>query len=207
VLFGAITIGAAPWYGDSLDAGCFHYAPVGSPVQTCMGTGTVPWGATVYWLVAVVLGYIATLAFYQWRSLRTGVAGRVLPYAAAGVALLAVAAIATPAATSRWRDDPFRVVPGDLESRGMTPLLVIALGLFVLAWLERSIALAVFAAGFFAVAMLSNLYDVENQSPAIGWTPSDQWQLLPNLWLSGFTLLLGGIGFGVAATLRARNKD
>lgn len=41
----------------------------------------------MYWLVAVVLGYAATLAFYCWRRLRVGVAGRALPYALTGVAL------------------------------------------------------------------------------------------------------------------------
>jgi hypothetical protein len=53
---------------------------------------------------------------------------------------------------------------------------------------------------------VSNLYDVENQSATIGWTPTWRWQMLPNLWLAGFTLLLGGLGFGLATALRSRRR-
>ena len=88
----------------------------------------------------------------------------------------------------------------------MVPLLALVPGLFVLAWLERSLPLATFGALFLAVALISNLYDVENQTPLIGWTPSAEWSLLPNLWLSGFTLLLGGLGFALATVPQRRRR-
>ena len=216
VLFGIIIIGAAPWYRVGSDTGCFGFTPVGSQQTLCsdmvgggffgLYPGVDSTGTALYWLVAVVLGYAATVAFYHWRRLRTGVAGRILPYVLTGVALLALAVMATPTVSWHWHQDPFTVMPGDLSIRGMAPLLVVALGLFVLARLERSVPLAAFACLFLTVALVSNLYDVENQTPAIGWTPSEQWSLLPNLWLSGFTLLLGGIGFGLAVTMRARSR-
>ena len=134
-------------------------------------------------------------------------AGRALPYVLAGVAFLGLAVLASPAV---WAGvGPLHGVglPGDLTTRGLLPLLVLALGLLVLAYSERSAALAGFAALFLAVALVSNLYDVENRTPSIDWTPSEAWSLLPNLWLSGLTLLLGGLGFGLAAALRGgRNR-
>ena len=40
----------------------------------------------------------------------------------------------------------------------------------------------------------------------VGWTPSADWSLLPNLWLSGFTLLLGGLGFALATVPQHRRR-
>lgn len=214
VLFGVIVIGAAPWYVTSATAGCSAVTGVAPVVEICHAHdsffGSVPGvdsgGATLYWLIAVVLGYAVTVAFYQWRRLRTGVAGRALPYALAGVALLALSVLASPAAAQSWHFDPFAHLPGDLVLRGLTPLLVIALGLFVLAWLERSIPLTAFAVLFLVVALVSNLYDVENQTSSLGWTVPGDWTMVPNLWLSGFTLLLGGLGFGLAVAARSRGR-
>ncbi|MFC1413984.1 hypothetical protein ACEZCY_32960 [Streptacidiphilus sp. N1-12] len=211
VLFGLIVLGATPFYRQTVPSGsgcaaappgtlCFETGHPG-PLGAQAGLGST--AATVYWLTAVVLGYAATLAFYRWRGTRTGVAGRALPYVLAGVAFLGLAVLASPAV---WAGvGPLHGgLPGDLTTRGLLPLLVLALGLLVLAYSERSAALAGFAALFLAVALVSNLYDVENRTPSIGWTPSEAWSLLPNLWLAGLTLMLGGLGFGLAAALRGR---
>ena len=214
VLFGIIVIGAAPWYGSRATTGCFDAVQVAPQVEVCHAhaplfgffPGVNSAGATLYWLIAVVLGYAVTVAFYQWRRFRTGVAGRVLPYALAGAVLLALSVLATPTVAQRWRLDPLAHLPGDLVLRGMTPLLVIALGLFVLAWLERSLPLTAFAVLFLIVALVSNLYDVENQTTSLGWTSPQDWTMVPNLWLSGFTLLLGGLGFGLAVAARSRGR-
>ena len=188
VLFGALVIAAAPWYHQSQSTPRSCQAGL-CPVR--IPTGTTH-GATVYWTVAVILGYAATLGYYRWRATRVGVASRVWPYLAVGFGLFAALAVVT--------------LPGDLSIRGMVPLLALVPGLFVLAWLERSLPLATFGALFLAVALISNLYDVENQTPLIGWTPSAEWSLLPNLWLSGFTLLLGGLGFALATVPQHRRR-
>src|SRR2546422_996668 len=52
--------------------------------------------------------------------------------------------------------------PGGLFIRGLTPLLPVAVGVGVLAWTERSRALGAFAIGFLGLAILVNLYDLEN---------------------------------------------
>jgi hypothetical protein len=210
-LFGLITIAAAPWYAMN--------QPTSIPVPGVPGVSrilTPPRGLfgldfswlndraiTVYWLVTLAVGYAATIAFYRYRSHRSGVTGRVLPFVWTGIAALALLICLSPTVASRiglaW-------LPADLVLRDLTPMLVIAVGLFVLAYLERSPALVAFAAFFFVVALVSNLYDVENQSATIGWTPTWRWQMLPNLWLAGFTLLLGGLGFGLATALRSRRR-
>ncbi|SEK50437.1 hypothetical protein [Streptacidiphilus jiangxiensis] len=204
VLFGLLVIGAAPWYSLA-QPDC----PRTGTVTVCSFAGVEEppnsLGVPLYWLFAVLLGYAATLAYYRLHASHVGVAGRVWPYLATGSALLAVTLLATPAVSLRLLQGRV-VTTDDLAIRGMTPLLALAAGLFVLARLERSLPLAGFAVLFLVVALVANLYDVENQSPRIGWTPSAQWQLLPNLWLAGGTLLLGGLGFGLVRLLRGRAR-
>jgi hypothetical protein len=207
VLFGLLVIGAAPWYPVPSPS-----CPPGTVVCGGLTANDQPpnsLGVTLYWLIAVGLGYATTLGYYRYRAHRVGVAGRIWPYLTTGLALLAITLLATPEVGDRLGnllDGNVLTTPGGLAIRGMTPLLALAVGLFALARLERSLPLAGFALLFLVVALISNLYDVENQSPRIGWTPSAQWQLLPNLWLAGFTLLLGGLGFGLARLLRARAR-
>jgi hypothetical protein len=50
--------------------------------------------------------------------------------------------------------------PGDLVVRGTFPFVIIAVGLWVLAWAERSRALAAIAAVYTATALLSSLYNM-----------------------------------------------
>lgn len=201
VLFGLLVIGAAPWYLQSVprcpqgSGGCY-LSGVGQPENSL--------GVTLYWLVAVGLGYAATLGYYRLRARRVGAAGRIWPYLVFGLALLAITLLTTPEVNGRLLHGQGPTPPGDLSFRGMMPLLALAVGLFALARLERSLPLAGFALLFLAVALICNLYDVENQSPLIGWTPTPEWQLLPNLWLAGFTLLLAGLGFGLVRLVRDR---
>ena len=218
VLFGLIVLGATPFYRRAGLAG-LHCAPSGSGSDSgyfCFGrlTGNASLlggppdmngtGATVYWLTAILLGYAATLAFYRWRGARVGVAGRILPYVLTGVVLLGLAVLTSPTVWWRLQFTQRRGLPQELTIRGLLPLVVLALGLLVLAHSERSVPLGVFAACFLAVALVSNLYDVENQTPRLDWTPPDAWSLLPNLWLSGFVLLAGGLGFGLRAFASGR---
>ncbi|MBC3841014.1 hypothetical protein GXW82_14195 [Streptacidiphilus sp. 4-A2] len=138
VLFGALVIAAAPWYRQP------QPAPASCQDNLCVvriPAGSMH-GATVYWVIAVVLGYAATLGYYRWRAARVGVVRRVWPYPAVGLGLLGAMALV--------------VLPVDLSIRGMVPLLALAPGLFVLAWLERSLPLAAFGALFLAVALTSN---------------------------------------------------
>jgi hypothetical protein len=222
VLFGLIVLGATPFYRSTLpsgstctasgsnsgsDYGYFCFGRLPSHASLLSGPPDLDrTGATVYWLTAILLGYAATLAFYRWRGARVGVAGRILPYVLTGMVLLGLAVLTSPVIWWRLSLTQRVGLPPDLTIRGLLPLVVLALGLLVLAYSERSVPLGVFAACFLAVTLVSNLYDVENQTPRLGWTPSGTWSTLPNLWLSGFVLLLGGLGFGLQAFIARRSR-
>jgi hypothetical protein len=89
------------------------------------------------------------------------------------------------------------LLPGDLTIRGTFPFVIIAVGLWVLAWAERSRALAVIAAVYTGTAVLATLYDVENVLFRLGWNPSPgEWRFtsLPNVLLPALVLLVAGAG-------------
>ncbi|MBF9072053.1 hypothetical protein [Streptacidiphilus fuscans] len=205
VVFGLLVICAAPLYLFNVPV-CLHGGAVCLVVIHGDAVPAGSLGISLYWAIAASLGYAVTLGFYLLRARRVGVAGRIWPYLVVGLVLLAVTVLATPEVSRHIMHGSLLNMPGDVGIRGMTPLLALALGLFVLARLERSVPLAGFAVLFLVVALISNLYDVENQTPLIGWTPSAAWMWVPNLWLAGFTLLLGGLGFGLTSVRRNRAR-
>jgi len=77
----------------------------------------------------------------------------------------------------------------------------------VLAWAERSQALAVIAAIYTVTALLASLYNMENVLFRLGWNPSgSDWNLtsLPNVLLPAMVLLVAGAGsFAVHRRQRA----
>ena len=72
-----------------------------------------------------------------------------------------------------------------------------AVGLWALAWAERSGALAVIAAVYTSTALLASLYNVENLLFRLCWNPAPgDWDLtsLPNVLLPALVLLAAGAG-------------
>lgn len=197
LLFGLIVMVSTPLYiTDPRTSGAIGYQarwftylprPAGGPSL----------GLSLYWLIVPLAGYAAVAAFYIWLARHRGVRARVLPFSLVGTALVAVTVLTSPLGPL-----PAAAVPGDLWIRGLDPLIGISLGIGILAWLERSLGLATFSCVFFAVALVANLYDVSNQAHLIGWTPSLSWEVVPNLWLAGLLLLLGGAGFLLAERIR-----
>jgi hypothetical protein len=149
-----------------------------------------PWVVSLFWLVALPVGYGLTVISYRRRARLRGVAGSIWPYVFTGIGLVAFLVLASVVG---------RLQPGDLFIRGLTPLLTIALGLFVLAWAERSSPLAVFAAAFLALTLLVNLYDIENLFYRAG-------VIVPvpaiSLIVPGGILILAGVGFWVVSGRR-----
>ena len=85
-----------------------------------------------------------------------------------------------------WLQHLHALWPGDLVVRGTFPFVIIAAGLWVLSWAERSRGLAVIAAIYTAAALLSSLYNIENVLFRLGWNPPrSDWSLtsLPNVLL------------------------
>ena len=201
LVFGTIAAAASPFYRlTPPSTGLWNAAT--QPTRLFVGGYYLPGNgraADLYWLIAMALGYSTVVLFYRLRARRTGVAGRVWPYAAVGLGLLALLVLTgseVPPAINLSR-----LLPLEAMSRDLAPLLIIALGLAVLAWSERSAALAWFAAFYLALAVVANLYDMQNVFYRVGWLSPDQYAYanLPNLLVPALTLLLGGGLFALRA--------
>jgi hypothetical protein len=147
-----------------------------------------PWVSPI-WAVGIPTVYVATVAFYLWRAHRRGIGTARLTYALAGLGLFAVFAILAA----------LPHVPGDAIVRGLTPLYPIVAGLLLLSVLERSGPLAAYTVGLLALALVANLYDIENR--VLTTYPST----FVNPFVVAVYLLAGGLGFGLAA-LRSRER-
>jgi hypothetical protein len=206
LVFGALIAGASPFYVAAYPStpgavvSGLQEMPLLQGGGPMIGDGR---GASIYWLIALPLGYGAVLFFYRLRARRAGVAGRTWPFLAAGLGLLAVLLITGPWVdlyVQAFHQNLSLEAPGDLSTRGLLPMLIIALGLFVLAWSERSAALTAFAACYFAVALVANLYDLENLLP-YSLLGGGAYAAEPDLLLPAVVLLLGGAFFAVRARL------
>ena len=163
--------------------------------------------AGVYWIVALVAAGLLIAVHYRRTAARRGIAGPLWPVAATGIVLLVLLVALTPRILNLLSPSPTSSLSTGaglpaaetLWLRGLTPLLVVALIVVVLAWTERSIWLAAVAAGYLALALVANLYDLSNLGYRAGWPPAGRFDLLPNLLLPGLVLLVAG---AAAAALR-----
>jgi len=203
VLFGLLTCGAAPLYVAAAPAP--PVALVTAPAQrgpellSGLPIGAAGFYVGWYWAVALVGGYLLTVAWYHWHARRAGVRTPARGYLITGVALTAAVLVIPP--LTRWVPGlalvwlPF----GDVWIRGTLAFLIIAIGLWVLARAERSRALAVIALVYTGAALLASLYNVENIVFRLGWNPGGSalaWRLtvLPNVLLPAAVLLVAGCG-------------
>jgi hypothetical protein len=205
LLFGALTVAAAP----------FYVLPEAQPGESLGGVGssndlyvlaTVGDGGRAgrYWSAALIVGGLLTVWWYWRRGRRIGPPGAgTVAVTAAAAAVVAVAVIGfTPL---RWVIWPL--------GHGYSYSLVIAAGLLGLAWVERSSALTGVAAAYTAAAVLANTYNVENVLFDLGWDPfiahPDQARFtqLPNLLLPGLILLLSGAAAGLTVLVRRRRSS
>jgi len=207
IVFGIVTLGAMPFYFSPVPSATTPGCRIAGPGLLCVSnassaplgralnpmdsfSGLARW-ATLYWVVAVVLGFAVVVTYYRRRARSVGVQSRLWPAVAVGVGLLALVVLANGEA---------RAAIPDFWIRGTGALLIIAIGISVLAVLERSRPFGVFAAGFLALSLLSCLYDDVNILQRVGLAGPFQTSAnaLPNLLLPGVYLVLGGIGFLLA---------
>jgi len=190
VLFSLLIFAAIPFYSTSEFGGS-------APGSNLLILGGEPITAAqsdvgYYWLTALVGGLALTMWWYRWHARRIGVKTPARAYLITVVVLTVVALILPVLASSR----PFGFVgialPYDLFIRGTFPLVIIAIGLCVLAWTERSRALGLIALVYTGAALLASLYNVENVMFRIGWN-LDQPELA-NLLLPAVILLAAGVG-------------
>jgi hypothetical protein len=195
LIFGAIIMGSAPFYVEPSDVVVGNSPGAGSAiVRTYLSLNPgVDWKA-IYWLIAIPLGYLATVVWYSFRGQRRGVTTSMGAYLAAGVGFLVLVVLG--AANAYVNTDI-----GDLVVRGLTTTLAIAAGFGVLARLERSLTLAAIAIMFAALALTANLYDLSNIAERFGWLG---YSTKVNLFTLGLFLLVAGTVVGLAKRSDAR---
>ena len=206
LLFGMLICGSMPFYVEPrMVRGVAVYTSAGwqSPYFGGGGLTGSAW-LSVYWFIALQAGIAASALWYRWRGYRVGLRTPARGLVVAGVVLIELAILASIIGGRTGY-----ALPGDLTIRGTVPLVLIAVPLWVLAWAERSTALAVIVACYTGLALLASLYDVENIFFRLGWNPSSfGWRLagLPNVALPALLLLLAGAGAWLAPRLRWRSR-
>jgi hypothetical protein len=207
VLFGLLTCASIPFYVEQFPRRSVTYGVTGparyfnSDYLGGFGFVTGPY-LGYYWLAAMLAGLAATAVWYRFRGDRVGLRTPSRGFVITGLVLL-VLALLIPLAAARGGVGPlFFLMPGDLLVRGTFPLVLIGIGLWVLAWAERSVALTVIAAGYLALSLVASLYDIENVFYRLGWTLNPQVSRLPNVVLPALVLLLSGAGAWVVQRRR-----
>lgn len=209
VLFGLLTCAAGPLYLLSTRGGG-GFIELGPPSMSVLGGSSVFRSGSFlgyYWLVTLLGGWALTLLWYRRHARRIGLKTPNRGYlittsVLTGLAFFLPVIAQIPGLRFLWV-----LLPGDLTIRGTVPFLIIAAGLCVLAWAERSRALGVVAAIYTGTALLASLYNIENVLFRLGWNPSGgQWQLtsLPNVLLPALVLLVAG---GVAFLVQRRQRS
>ncbi len=211
VLFGLLTCASIPFYLQRLPAtGWYGFITVSGPVRYLNsdylgGFGfEYPSGSYLayYWLAAMLVGLLATAVWYRLRGDRVGLRTPSRGFVITGLVLLVLALLIPVLATFGGVARLAILMPGDLLARGTFPFVLIGIGLCVLAWAERSVALTLIAAGYLALSLVASLYDIQNLVYRLGWNLSPAAAGLPNVVLPALVLLLSGAGAWVVQRRR-----
>ena len=164
----------------------------------------LPWSqrsallSIAFWLVLAPLCYLGCALWYHWRAERSGVSLRWQTWVWAGLGLFGVLVVAMVGQRLGWLRLPDGPSSGGMlyaPSSALSPLLAIALGLLVLARVERSRGVAVTAVLYGGLATVMNLYGLGQIPPWImpplGGSQDAFVAAGPNLILLASTLLLG----------------
>jgi hypothetical protein len=164
-LFSVLTLASAPLYyrwQSSFPQAEPCYRSSGLHVLTCAGydhlpaSGILTQGFTLnslggwlsfYWIAGLIMVSLVIAQWYRSRSNRIGLRMHRWPIVVTTLSLLAIAWIKSSPANIR---PPF-FASSHLWDAGATPLWIVVIGLWILAWQERSITSVVFAVGFSAI--------------------------------------------------------
>jgi hypothetical protein len=204
VLFGLLTCASAPFYLSGAGPGAPGPTITRLSAPPSLLGGEMPGRNGVllgwYWLLALIAGYLLTYAWYRRHTRRVGLRAPARAFTITGIVMVTVAfLVPVLTASGALPDASFGLPFGDLWVRGTFPFVIAAAGLWVLAWAERSRALAVITLGYTGAALLASLYNVENLLYRLGWNPGNgatgaRLAELPNLLLPALVLLAGGAG-------------
>jgi len=207
VLFGLLICGSVPFYVRQFPSGQVTYFGLPGPSflqsEYLGGFGFITdTGTAYYWLAAMLLGIAATVLWYRWRGNRVGLRTPARGYLITGLIIVALALLIP--LVGRGSGVGMFIMPGDLLGRGMFPFVLIGLGVCFLAWAERSVALALIAAVYLALALLASLYDIQNVFYNwFGLGLNSTMGALPNVLLPGLVLLFTG---AAAWVVQRRNR-
>ncbi|MEW2429841.1 hypothetical protein AB0877_17670 [Micromonospora sp. NPDC047644] len=208
LLFGLLTAVAAPLYVESAEPPALRVGE-DNPALSGLGGDFLERSAALgwYWLAALIGGYLLSLWWYRWHGVRVGVQTPARPYVIAGIVgtmvglvlpivlryLLLNMTTVISNGTS-WLTIPLL----GISNRGMIPHLVIAVGLLILARLERSRGLTVVATAYTAAVALVNIY-----FQTANFQPGDlnRYSFLLAALLPAPILLVGG-GIALLNTIR-----
>jgi len=204
VLFGLLTCASVPFYVSEVT----QVAP-GTAVLRATAPATLLGGMQAgrnglflgwYWALALIAGYLLTYAWYRRHTRRVGLRTPARAFAITGIVLAALAFLGPLlVANLSLPYAPVGLPVGDLWVRGTFAFLIAAAGLWVLAWAERSRALAIITLAYTGAALLASLYNVENLLAMLGWSPGyggagARLAELPNVLLPAVVLLVAGAG-------------
>jgi len=201
VLFGVLICASAPFYiqghGPSGTVQILRSGGLPMPLLGGIPGLLVSRYLGYYWLIALLAGLLLTVLWYRRQAGQIGVATPARRAIITG-AVLTLLAFSLPLISQAGHVSWLNALwPGDLVLRGTFPFLIISAGLLVLAWAERSRALAIIAVVYTGVALVASLYDIENIAFRLGWNPGPgDWDLtsLPNVLVPALVLLIAGGG-------------
>jgi hypothetical protein len=114
----------------------------------------------LFWVLSAAVCYLLCSVWYYRRGQRQGLAPRWRRYVGLGVALFAsVTSISlVPVRTLNLIPNGGRTGRVGLAEAALSPLVAIALGLFVLAWVEHSWLVGIVASAFGGITLVINTY-------------------------------------------------
>ncbi|GAA3173108.1 hypothetical protein GCM10010531_28310 [Blastococcus jejuensis] len=198
-LFGVLVLGASPLYvsigGEDTEWPGSTFAIL--VVRSFAGLLTAyPVETAFYWLAALAVGFVGSGLWYRRQAQRIGLRRPVLAFVLAGLLTTVVLVVLQQVPAVAW-------LLFWVSFRGTLAIIVIAVSLLVLAWLERSSALTAVVIAFLGVTALVSTYNVENLLFDVG-VPYGQWANAAGVVLPGLVLLVSGL---VARALTARPRD
>lgn len=152
---------------------------------TPTSTGPYP-AAGIYWLIAIPVAFALVVAFFVVRGGKRPI-GRLVAEVGAGPVLLTalvMLGLSEPGTGT--------LLPADFTARGLVGVVVLSVTLLVMAAVERNKTLGLLAAGAVGVALLANLYDIENVTGDIGKSAT-----VPNVMAPGLYFLLAALVLGL----------
>ncbi|WP_029137554.1 hypothetical protein [Nakamurella lactea] len=147
-----------------------------------------------YWVVASLAAYLVMILIARRQGHRRGIWVDRSPLALAGAAALLVAVVIVMS----W------LAPGDLLIRGNVPVLALAVGVLVWAMLENRPGLWILSTALVPLALLANLYNMENILYRMGVPSFAYAEQIANLGAVAVVLLVGAGAFAVAHRVATR---